>query len=192
MGLDAMFALLERLADGDDHAAAEVFVEYAPYLRMVIRRQLSPRLRARFDSSDVVQSVWVDLLRGFRSGRWRFPDAARLRAFLLRVTRNRFLEDVRRHRRSLEREQPLADEGDVSPPSSQPRPSEVAQADELWQHLLDVCPPAHRELLRLKREGLPLEELAARTGLHPSSVRRILYDLAHRVTDPPADSPPNP
>ena len=60
-------------------------------------------------------------------------------------------------------------------------PSEVARGNELWDQLLALCPPAHHELLNLKRQGLPLAEIAARTGLHPSSVRRILYDLAKRL-----------
>ena len=48
--------------------------------------------------------------------------------------------------------------------------------------MLERCPPAHRELLRLKRQGLPVAEIAARTGLHEGSVRRILYDLARRLS----------
>jgi RNA polymerase sigma-70 factor (ECF subfamily) len=181
MSLDAMLDLLRRLEQGDDRAAEEVFVRFAPYLRIVVRRHLTPRLRAKFDSVDVVQSVWADLLRGFRNGNWRFNDPAQLQAFLVRATHNRFLNRVRHHQRELESEQPLPAVGDVSVPSREPRPSEVAQANDLWQQMLDVCPPAHRDLLRLKREGLPLEELAARTGLHPSSVRRIFYDLARRL-----------
>jgi RNA polymerase sigma-70 factor (ECF subfamily) len=51
----------------------------------------------------------------------------------------------------------------------------------LWEEMLALCPPAHHELLRLKRQGLRLAEIAARTGLHPSSVRRILYDLARQL-----------
>ncbi len=69
------------------------------------------------------------------------------------------------------------------PPSDQPRPSQVVQADELWESILDDCPAAHREILRLKREGLPLAEIAARSGLHEGSVRRIIYDLARRLAD---------
>jgi RNA polymerase sigma-70 factor (ECF subfamily) len=61
------------------------------------------------------------------------------------------------------------------------RPSQVAQADELWQRMLRLCPPAHHELLRLKRQGCSLAEIAERTGLHESSVRRILYELARRI-----------
>jgi DNA-directed RNA polymerase specialized sigma24 family protein len=52
------------------------------------------------------------------------------------------------------------------------------QAEELWEQMLALCPPAHQNLLRLKRAGVPLAEIAARTGLHPGSVRRILRNLA--------------
>jgi RNA polymerase sigma-70 factor (ECF subfamily) len=175
---DSLEALLERLNRGDDEAATQAFVVYEPYLRMVVRRRLSSRARAKFDSADIVQSVWADLLAGFRSGRWRFDDPAHLQAFLARATCNRFLNRLRHHRRGLEHERPL-DEGRPVPAST-PTPSQVAQADDAWEKLLALCPPAHRELLVLKRQGLPLADLAARTGLHPSSVRRILYELARQ------------
>jgi RNA polymerase sigma-70 factor (ECF subfamily) len=47
--------------------------------------------------------------------------------------------------------------------------------------MLDLCPPEHREVLRLKREGATSAEIAARTGLHEGSVRRILCTLARRL-----------
>ena len=56
--------------------------------------------------------------------------------------------------------------------------------------MLALCSPAHHELLRLKRQGLRLAEIAARTGLHESSVRRILYDLARRYAERPAAGRP--
>jgi RNA polymerase sigma-70 factor (ECF subfamily) len=184
MSAEHLDALLDRLSQGDAAAAGEVFVAYAPYLRMVVRRQLSAKLRAKFDSVDVVQSVWADLMRGFRRGAWHFDDATQLRAFLIKATRHRFLNRLRRHRRCVEHEQPLPGAGAL-PLSAQPRPSEVAQADDLWERLLAACPAQHHELLRLKRQGLALDEIAARTGLHPSSVRRVLYDLARRVASLP-------
>src|SRR5206468_9905390 len=130
------------------------------------------RLRAKFDSVDVVQSVWADLLRGFREAGWRFASAAHLRAFLVKVTRNRLTDRHRHFNRALEREQTLADANlHGGPPSRQPRPSELVQADDLWEKMLALCPPAHHEILRLKRQGLRLTEIAARTGLHEGSVR---------------------
>jgi RNA polymerase sigma-70 factor (ECF subfamily) len=181
MSADPLDALLEKLTSGDTAAAEQVFRSYEPYLRMVVRRQLPGRLRAKLDSADIVQSAWVDVLDGFRKSGWRFTDVAHLRAFLVKVTRNRFLERLRQHRRALDREEPLYETGHL--PTPQPRPSQVAQADELWKQMLLLCPPAHRDLLRLKRQGLSLAEIAARTGLHESSVRRILYDLEKRLED---------
>jgi RNA polymerase sigma-70 factor (ECF subfamily) len=173
--------LLEKLCSGDDAAAQQAFLAYEPYLRMMVRRRLSPRVRTKFDSADVLQSVWVNLLQGFHKGRWHFDDAPHLRAFLIKVTRNLFLNRLRRHKNALQREEALAGrEADWLLTSPQPRPSEIVQADEVWERLLALCPLAHRELLTLKRQGLSLGEIAERTGLHPGSVRRILYDLARR------------
>jgi RNA polymerase sigma factor (sigma-70 family) len=181
MSIDSPTGLLEKLNSGDTAAAEEAFRAYGPYLRMIVRRQFSPRIRAKFDSVDVLQSVWAALLRGRQKGHWHFDDAAHLRAFLVKATRNHFLKHLRRHKTALERERPLAEcNPDRLPPSSEPRPSQIAQAGELWERLLALCPPAHREILTLKEQGLSLDEIAARTGLHKGSVRRILYDLARR------------
>jgi DNA-directed RNA polymerase specialized sigma24 family protein len=67
----------------------------------------------------------------------------------------------------------------VSPP--QPQPSELAQAADLWERIVAQCPPEHRALLGLRRQGYALVEIAERTGLHPDSVRRILRTLARRL-----------
>jgi RNA polymerase sigma-70 factor (ECF subfamily) len=174
--------LLEKLTSGDDNAVEQVFRSYEPYLRMVVRRHLSPELRAKFDSMDVVQSVWVHLLRGFREAGRRFVDAEHLRAFLVQLTRHRLIDHLRRHRRALDHEQPIEGSGfEELVPATAPDPADVIEAAELWEQLLDLCPPAHREILRLKREGALTGEVAARTGLNEGSVRRILHALSQRL-----------
>src|SRR5207244_4107814 len=152
-------------------AAEKIFLAYEPYLRTIVRRQLTSRLRAKFDSIDIVQSVWAALLPGFRERRWTFVDAAHLEAFLAKVTRYHFINEVRRHKDSVKYQQPLADHlpFDMAAPV-QPHPSEEVQAADIWEQLLAVCPPGHRAILHLKRQGLALDEIAARTGLHKSSV----------------------
>jgi RNA polymerase sigma-70 factor (ECF subfamily) len=174
-------ALLEKLCAGDPEAAERVFRAYEPYLRKVVRRRLPARLRARFDSADIVQSVWVDVLKGFREAGWHFRDTAHLRAFLVKVTRNRFIDRYRQHHRALEREQPLADGADDALPSPDPCPSDVAGAEDTWERLLALCPPEHHAVLHLRRQGLPVAEVAARTGMHPDSIHRILRRLARRL-----------
>lgn len=174
--------LLERLGRGDESAAAEVFRTYEPYLRVVVRRQLPDRLRSRFDSVDVVQSMWADVLEGFRRNGCRFADAAHLQAYLVTAARNRFIDRYRQHRRSASLECPLDLPGEgPTLPASESRPSACARADDLWQQMLDLSPPEHHPLLHLKRDGLSVAEIAARIGLHPDSIHRILRQLARRL-----------
>ena len=85
------------------------------------------------------------------------------------------------YQNSLDCEQPLNSTDEEKLPSlHQPDADAEMQAGDVWAQLLALCPQSHRELLRLKRQGYPLAEIAARTGLHESSIRRILYDLARR------------
>lgn len=178
----ALDDLLRKLNAGDAATAEAVFRTYEPYLRMLVRRMLSPRLRPKFDSVDIVQSVWVDVYERMRDGHWDFRTADQLRGFLVKAVRHRFIDRYRQQRRAVQRQQSLADsDAAQAREAGQPRPSETARARELWDRMLTLCPPEHRALLQLKRQGCSLAELAERTGLHPSSVRRILYDLARRL-----------
>jgi RNA polymerase sigma-70 factor (ECF subfamily) len=182
---DPLADLLEKLHSSDPAAAEEAFRAYEPHLRLVVRRHLPQRLRAKFDSLDVVQSVWADVLDGFGASGWRFTDADHLRAFLVTLTRRRLTDRLRHFRTALERERHLAEvRTEYLGASPEPRPSEVAQANDLWEKMLALCPPAHHEVLRLRREGLRLEEIAARTGFHEGSVRRILRKLARQMAFP--------
>jgi RNA polymerase sigma factor (sigma-70 family) len=183
---NALDTLLVKLANGEDSAAERVFRDYEPLLRSMVRRRLTPSLRTKFDSMDVVQSVWADLLVAYRSEGWQFENREHLRAFLAKVTYNHFFIHCRKNRRALKAERSLSrspEEPASLAVSNQPRPSQVVQAVELWESILDSSPPSHAEVFRLKRQGFPLAEIASRTGLHESSVRRIIYELARRLAE---------
>jgi RNA polymerase sigma-70 factor (ECF subfamily) len=172
----------ERLNQGDADAVEAIVSAYKPYLRKVVRRQLPQRLRAKFDSSDVVQSVWASVLKGLREDKWQFSDETHLRAFLVRLALFRFIELCRQYRASLKCERPLAGLDELGGrPALCDRPSEIMQAGDLLDRLMKLCLPSHRELLRLRAMGIPLAEIATRTGFHESSIRRIFYDLARRL-----------
>lgn len=180
MTVDSLDALLEKLNSGDENAAEQVFLEYEPYLRKVVRRLLPRELRAKFDSIDVVQSMYCDMLVAFREGGRRFTNAQQLRSFLTKATRNRFIDRLRTNQTAARKEQPLS-EADCHRSDVQLRPSEVAIAEELWDRLLALCPPDHHEILRLRRQGATASEIGAQLGLHEGSVRRILRDLSVRL-----------
>jgi len=172
--------LLDRLNRGDEQAAEQVFRAYEPFLRRVVRRRLPAEAQARFESWDIVQSIWADLWTGFRGGSWYFADEAHLRAFLVRVAQCRLYDRARKALTQAKREQPLA-LLPAEPPTADPRPSECAQADAVWQRLLELCPQEHHPILHLRRAGLTLVEIASRTGLHEGSVRRVLRRLAREA-----------
>lgn len=182
MTTEPLELLVERLTRGDLTAADPLYSEFERYLRRIVRRCLPNRLRAKFDSIDVVQSVWADLIAGMRAARWRFKTPDQLRAFLVRAARNRLIDRIRQQRAAAEREQPLGDSAEAHRTRAcEPTPSQYAQAGDLWQRLLALCPPEHHALLRMKGEGLPLDVIAQRTGLHVDSVRRVLRRLARQV-----------
>ncbi len=183
MNTTAIEQLLEKLSSGDAAATEEVFRAYEPYLRQVVRRRLPAQVQARFESWDILQSVWADLLAGFREARWHFASADQLRAFLVRVVQYRLYDRARAALRQTEQELPQGS-FPLDVPARQPRPSECAQAAALWERLQELCAPEHREVLHLRRCGFTHQEIADRTGLHEGSVRRILRHLARQAAFP--------
>jgi RNA polymerase sigma factor (sigma-70 family) len=174
-------ALIDQLARGDMRAAGALFDAYAPYLRALVRRQLSDQLRAKFDSADVVQSVWVQVVRQLGRDGWRVGSEPELRGLLATIARRRLISRVRKHVGKDADDLSPPDGRDIETADRQARPSEHVQAGDVWEALLRLCPAEHRPVLYLKREGLSSAEIAARTGLHEGSVRRILRRLAREL-----------
>jgi len=126
--------------------------------------------------------VWADLVAGFQAGSWQFSNPGQLRAFLVKVTRNRLIDRVRQQQTPLRFEHRLNENKlENLPQGRQIRVSGQIEAEEMWQRLTELCPAKHRQLLELKRQGLSLVEIADKTNLHEGSVRRIFYELAARL-----------
>jgi RNA polymerase sigma-70 factor (ECF subfamily) len=173
--------LLEQVGRGEVVALGELFEAYAPYLRAVVRAQLAERLRAKFDSVDVVQSVWVHVVRLLRRDGWRVNDAGHLRALLVTIARRRLATHARRWVRTSEGELPVDSDWAAVTDTRLAPPDAAAEATELWARMLSLTPPAHHPILVLRREGVPVAEIAARTKMHEGSVRRILRRLARQL-----------
>jgi RNA polymerase sigma-70 factor (ECF subfamily) len=54
---------INRLRGGDRQALAALFDQHRDRLRRMVELRLDPRLRARFDASDVVQDAFIDVAR---------------------------------------------------------------------------------------------------------------------------------
>jgi RNA polymerase sigma-70 factor (ECF subfamily) len=98
------------------------------------------------------------------------------------LTRHRFIDRLRKHRTALSRERLHEGNGWENAILANDPPAEhVAQAEDLWNNILELCPPEHRDILQMKREGAVNADVAARTGLHEGSVRRILCNVAQKL-----------
>ncbi|MFO0797797.1 MAG: sigma-70 family RNA polymerase sigma factor [Gemmataceae bacterium] len=172
---DAVEDVLEQLGRGELAALGDLADAYAPYLRAVVRARLSDRLRPHLDSVDVVQSVWVQVIRQLGRDGWVVNDAGHLRALLVTIARRRLASRARKFTRDDPADLPDAAD------TRQVPPSEAAQGDDLWAKMLRLTPPEHHPILHLRRQGMQLQEIALRTGLHEGSVRRVIRRLSREL-----------
>jgi RNA polymerase sigma factor (sigma-70 family) len=153
----------------------------AKLLERMVRRLLPAQLRSKIDPEDVVQSAWLAVCRR-QSAVDVFRSLELAERYLRTVTRNCLVDLIRHFRRASACEQALDGAADHLR-TNEPAPDALAAADELWASMLAACPPEYQQILQMKRGGESLAEIACATGLHASSIRRILYRLA-----PSADS----
>jgi RNA polymerase sigma-70 factor (ECF subfamily) len=181
-GNESRLPLFESLNNRDIDAVERMFLAYEPRLRKVVRHQIPQGLRAKFDSVDVIQSVWISVVQRLRDGDLRFTDETHLRSFLIRLALCRFIDLCRQHRNSLGHERSLAAIA-ATPARTAPddRPTAIVRTKELLDRLMALCQPSHRDLVRLRAMGLSVAEIADRSGYHEGSIRRIFADLEQRL-----------
>lgn len=177
--------LMEQLRQGDQDAAWTIIEIYGPHIKRVVRRDMHPRLRTRFDSADFVQSVWASFFRQPSQFR-RLNEPKELLSLLLTVARNKVVDETRRslqtRKRDPQREEPLSDKSgadfDINKvPSTDPRPSQVAVAREQWNRLFAEQTKEIRRILELRFAGASYEEIAAKVNRNERTVRKIVEQL---------------
>jgi RNA polymerase sigma-70 factor (ECF subfamily) len=173
--------LLGQIGRGEVEAAEALFQTYAPYLRAIVRRHLSDRLRSKFDSADVVQSVWVQVVRQLGRDGWRVESEDHLRALLATIARRRVASRARKHPDHRDEVPPGPAGFDDVPQGRYAKPSEVAQAGDLVQGQPLPPQPQDDAVFRRAEGQHPVPQVAGRTGLHEGSVRRILRRLAREL-----------
>ena len=182
--------LMERVRAGDPRAAQEVFDRYSEPIRRVVRRYLHQRLRAQYDSVDILQTVWASFFQ-VPPERYTFETPEALIKFLSQmahhkavdVFRRRLLADKHNLNRQVSLHEPTR-ELDKALPVRQPTPSQLAIAEEHWERIIRGQPPRVRQVLEMLRMGHTQREVADRFGLHPKTIQRLLEKLLPRVDLP--------
>jgi RNA polymerase sigma-70 factor (ECF subfamily) len=180
-------ALMSRLRDGSEEAAWELVERYSSSVQRVIRRSLNEHMRSKFDSIDFVQAVWFSLFKE-RERFNSFQSPAQLTAFLLGMAKNKLAHEHRRRlqtkKHDLRREQPVSSEDDGhSPGSNCPRPSQIAQARELWNSMITGESEQNQRIVKLRLAGMTYEEIGSQLGINERTARRLIDRLSKEADE---------
>ena len=156
-----------------NHDAQRFTALIEPHLEAVFRAayRLS---RNRADADDLVQETCVRAYLGI--GQLR--EAQPVKAWLLRVMHNLFVDGVRRARFAPVPHQGGGESPEDSSESPEPNPEVSAyttQREELLQRAWLKLDRGHRALLALKAEGYTLSEIGEITGLATDALTARLY-----------------
>jgi RNA polymerase sigma-70 factor, ECF subfamily len=144
---------------GDSGAFTWLYNRYARMVHGILLARVP-----RDQVEDLVQEVFFSVYRRLHTLR----DAAAFGGWLTQIARNRASDFHRRDLRTAE----LREDHSIAPPESDSDAEAARRALEAVQSL----PEAYRETLILRLvEGMSGEEIAARTGLSPGSVRVNLH-----------------
>lgn len=181
-GSHAEDELLARAKSGDQTAWDELFKECYPQVIRVVRRRLDSPLRSLYDSTDFANDVMKSLAANF--DRLEFPTINSLIAFLSQVAEQKVIDEHRRRRtlkRDFTRERPISgignDYGPIAIPSTDPTASQLAQANEAHERLLDRRDETERQVVEMREQGFDNQDISDETGWHVRRIQRFLKDL---------------
>lgn len=183
-------ALLADLRNGDEMAAEQLYKRYAHRLKALAQKKTGKDLANRFDSEDVIQSVFRCFFERARNGLYDVPTGGDLWPLLLVIA----LQKVRAYgtyhragRRDVAREQTVAERDSARMPSP---PDRTSGSDSLLhmiaEETLDQLPPLHRQVARWRLEGYDHNEIALKAGRSKRTIERIFQEcrsILQRLAD---------
>jgi RNA polymerase sigma factor (sigma-70 family) len=183
---DQFASLMQRIREGSQEAAQELFETYGPHIFRVVRRQLNRKLRSKYDSADFAQAVWASFF-AVHPARKSFNSPEALISYLAEIARNKVI-DVTRQRfqtikynvgREISLDQSESFE-EQQLTSREPTPSQVVRARERREQIVATLSETQQRIIALLLEGYTHREIAAELDLNERTIRRLL----RKVTPP--------
>ncbi|MCA9077901.1 MAG: sigma-70 family RNA polymerase sigma factor [Planctomycetaceae bacterium] len=175
-------AFLKHLDEDDDQAAKEIFNRFSRRLVIRAHRRLSAHVKQKHDAEDVVQSVFRTFFRRQSEGQFEFTDWSGIWGLLVLLTVRKCghkAENVHAARRDVRREVSSdalreATEGQWEPADREPTADEISTLEDTVEQLMERLEPLPQQILTLRLEGLPIEEISQQTGCSERTVFRNL------------------
>lgn len=166
-------AVIEGFVAGEPDAVSEVFERFRTRLVGLARqRMLDPRLQAKFDPEDIVQSAFLTFWRRARDGEFELDGWESLWSLLATITERRCHKYWKQYqqtsKRDLGRESVTAEE--VGSPSADPLRSAIVA--DLLDRLLTQLDENSQLTLLLKLQGCTETEICEALKCSVRSVRR--------------------
>lgn len=183
---DEAARLFARARAGDQLAWDELYRRCQDKVKRAVRQKLNAdaRMRRYFDSVDFASDAWKSLAA--KCNRFEFDSFESLTAFLQDVAERKVIDEYRRRttrKWDMRRLRTLAtgqEEGGTASRlavSSEPTPSQVAQADETKSWLLEGLGEDERQALLMKMDQHSNEAIGEEVGWSLRKVQRFFQDL---------------
>lgn len=178
----------QRLGEADEEALATLLREYESEIRRAASVRLGPLLRPHLDSLDLVQSVFITLLKGLRDDKFHVAGPQQLVALSAEIIRRKVAQVWKRMKRRTELNNNLGgsqedDEHTVVGRNEAPDPATEAAVNEGLARMLSEVDEADRRLLELRLEGYTTAEAARALNADPDVLRVRLSRLRRKLTE---------
>lgn len=177
-----------RLRDADEAALAAIVKEYEVEIRRAATMRIGPLLRPHLDSVDLVQSVYITLLKGLRGDKFHIAGPQELVALSAEIIRRKVAQVWKRLKRRTELNTNLTGtredaEHVIVNRDGEPDPMADAEMRDAIDRIMQECDPADRKLLQLRLEGNSTAEAARALDADPDVLRVRLSRLRKRLTE---------
>ncbi|MDA1052841.1 MAG: sigma-70 family RNA polymerase sigma factor [Planctomycetota bacterium] len=186
---DSFVKVIDRLNDGDEDAAAEVFNRFASRLIGLARTRMNSQVKRHVDPEDVVQSAFRSFFVRQREGRFELAEWDNLWGLLIRLTLRkcgRRVANLQAACRDVRR--------DVAPPSPtdsmhaaweaatrEPTPVEAALLSETVEQLMQGLEERERSIVTLRLQGYEFNEISEQVGRSERTVYRVMGQVRERL-----------
>jgi RNA polymerase sigma-70 factor, ECF subfamily len=176
-------SLLRRYQTGDETAATDLYLRYAPRLRALARRCCTPNYSGRFDADDVLQSVFRAFFHGARHRAYEVPPDGELWGLLMVLALNKVRTLVGFHQADKRAVRNTAFVPDLDAhPALAADDSAAAFLRLVMDEQMAALPESNRAVIRLRTEGYEVDEIVRATGRSRRTVERVLQDFRARLS----------
>lgn len=178
-------SLLQRLREGSEDAATQLYLRYAQRLSALTRAQCSAELGRQVDVEDLVQSIFGSFFRGASQGYYDVPAGEELWKLFLVIALNKIRAKGNYHR-AAKRDVRMTIQGETAldqATTGGEREENLTILRLTVEEALERLPPQYKEIVTLRIEGFEIGEIAEQTGRSHRTVERILQQARQRLAD---------